>query len=356
MHLAGIATALVCAAFAASAQTPDAWTTCTKSAESAPDRAIESCSAIIQDGKETGGKLAAVYTSRAIAYFAKHDIQRVIADIREAARIDPKVPPNLAQFCGITVLKQNDDSGLAYCDEALRIDPKNVGAYSVRADRALIKRDYDTAISNLSEAIRLFQDVFPLLTTVDQKRAFAEQQTRFFNARGSAYAIKGNSDAAVDDFSEALRLTPGFASALQSRASLYETKRQYPKAARDFEELVRLDPGNAGAWNSSCWLHAVLGQLVRALNDCNESLRLAPNMPATLDSRALVHFKRNALTAAIEDYDAALKLDPKLATSLYGRGLAKRKRNDKAGGDADIAAAKALSPGVVELFASYGID
>ena len=88
-------------------------------------------------------------------------------------------------------------------------------------------------------------------------QAFSEQQARFLNARGADYAVKGDSDRAFDDFSEALRLDPGFTDVAKA-ACLYEAKRQYAEAMRDYEDLVRLDPGNASAWNSSCGC-AVLG-------------------------------------------------------------------------------------------------
>ena len=356
VHLAGAAiAATLCTAFAASAQAPDAWTACTKTAETAPDVVIEGCSAVIKDGAEDK-KLSFAHGNRAVAYFMKHDVQQAIADLREASRIDPQMQLGAMQFCAVAVLKQKDVSGLAYCDEALRANPKNAAAYGILADHALRNRDYDAVIKNLNEAVRISGDIAPTIKNTGQMQAFSEQQARFLNARGAAYAVKGDSDRAFDDFSEALRLNPGFTDALQSRASLYEAKRQYAKAMHDYEDLVRLDPGNASAWNSSCWLHAVVGQLVRALNDCNESLRLAPNTAVTLDSRGLVNLKQNAFAAAIDDYTAALKLNPKLPTSLYGRGLAKRKRNDKAGADADIAAAIAIAPGVAELFASYGIN
>jgi hypothetical protein len=75
VHLAGAAiAATLCTAFAASAQAPDAWTACTKTAETAPDVVIEGCSAVIKDGAEDK-KLSFAHGNRAVAYFMKHDVQ-----------------------------------------------------------------------------------------------------------------------------------------------------------------------------------------------------------------------------------------------------------------------------------------
>jgi len=143
--------------------------------------------------------------------------------------------------------------------------------------------------------------------------------------------------------------------AFYNRGLAYANKGQTDRAIQDFDQAIRLDPQNAGYWDARCWGRALAGQLEQAIKDCDESLRLKPNDANTLDSRGFAYLKSGAFDKAIADYDAALKINPKLASSLYGRGLAKQKKGDKAGADADVAAAKAIDAKIAQTFAGYGV-
>jgi tetratricopeptide (TPR) repeat protein len=81
------------------------------------------------------------------------------------------------------------------------------------------KRDYDRATADYSEAIRL-----------DPKYAFA------LNNRGLAYGDKRDYDGAVSDFSETIRLDPKLAIAFYGRANTYREKGDRDRAIEDFRE------------------------------------------------------------------------------------------------------------------------
>lgn len=71
-----------------------------------------------------------------------------------------------------------------------------------------------------------------------------------------------------------------------NRAYAYYKKDEYQRAIADFSEAIRLDPADAHALNGRCWMRAIVGRELReALEDCNESLRLRADDAATLDSR-----------------------------------------------------------------------
>jgi len=210
-----------------------------------------------------------------------------------------------------------------------------------------------------------------------------------------AHWHKGDADAALADFDQAIKLKPDNAEALIGRASL-RVSRKAPAAevTRDLEAAVSALPKQAemhlqigslyvsvgqpaaavseyskwidshprdnllmaGALNSRCWSRALAAkELEQALSDCNAALRMKPNTADFLDSRGLVYLRQNNYDKAIADYDAALHLEPKIAWSLYGRGLAKLHKGLTAEGQADIAAATALQPKLAERAAGYGI-
>ena len=71
----------------------------------------------------------------AIRLFMKHDVQQAIANLARPPH-RPADATGSMQFCAVAVLKQKDDSGLAYCDEALRADPKDAATYGISRPRA----------------------------------------------------------------------------------------------------------------------------------------------------------------------------------------------------------------------------
>src|SRR5215470_16256451 len=200
-----------------------------------------------------------------------------------------------------------------------------------------LKGDTDRAIADYAQAIKL-NAKFPAA----------------FNNRGVAYDYKGDYDHAIADYDQAIKLKPSAESHF-NRGNAYLGKSQYASAIDDYNQAIKLKADFAQAFDNRCWARAVVGILKQALADCNEALRLMPNNAATLDSRGFVFLKMTHYDAAVSDYDAALRINPKLAFALYGRGLARLKNEDPSG-EADIAAAKALQADIAEEYARYGMQ
>lgn len=176
-----------------------------------------------------------------------------------------------------------------------------------------------------------------------------------FQNRGTAYLDKGDTDRAIKDYDQAIRLDPNYANAFNGRGVAYQTRGDNERAIQDYDEAIRLDPVDANALNGRCWLRAALGQLQAALADCDESLRLRPNSSNALDSRGFVYIRLGHWDDALADSDAALRANPRNAWALFERGIAKQRKGDSAGGDTDIAASRTIDPTAEKEFAGFGV-
>lgn len=76
-----------------------------------------------------------------------------------------------------------------------------------------------------------------------------------FNNRGVVGAKKGQTDAAMKDFNEALRLEPTLDLAYRNRGLLWKQTGDISKALQDFDAAIRLDP-RSSALTSRAWLRA----------------------------------------------------------------------------------------------------
>ena len=147
------------------------------------------------------------------------------------------------------------------------------------------------------------------------------------------------------------------------RALGYQRARDFAKAVQDFTEALRLTPDDPQHAPQRAGLLAIRASASfytadynQAIADYTESIRLAPPEASSYNGRAYVYLKLKNYDAAIADYDVALKNDPKRAQSLYGRGLAKRAKGDVVGGAKDMAKAKKLQGDVAAGFVHDGVD
>ena len=156
------------------------------------------------------------------------------------------------------------DDGIAACDRVVN-DAKisaqdRAGALSSRCGWWWAKKDSDRALTDCNEAIRINRNLAPA----------------YLN-RGNVYLSKSDLDHAFTDFNEALRLNPKNAWAYAERGNLYKNRGDFDHALVDLNEAIRLDPGYALAHFSRGDLYKSKGDIANAMTDMNDTIRLDPN-------------------------------------------------------------------------------
>jgi tetratricopeptide (TPR) repeat protein len=95
---------------------------------------------------------------------------------------------------------------------------------------------------------------------------------------GEAHAQRGELDAAVRQYLEALRLQPRYLEAAYNLGNAYYAQRRLPQALAAFTLAVQADPGHAMAHNNRGAVLQVLGDLAGAAAAYQEALRLDPGL------------------------------------------------------------------------------
>ena len=168
---------------------------------------------------------ADIYNGRGLAYEAKEDYNRALADFNRALELAPDsalVYNNRA----ITYLALSYfGRAIADLDRAIALQPNLGKAYYNRGLVYLAQQDYDRAIADLDLAIQhsshwsAIPTSRPTESAPSLLRGFAEQREAQRYAaplpsvhynRALAYFAKGESDSAIADLQEALRLQPAF--------------------------------------------------------------------------------------------------------------------------------------------------
>jgi tetratricopeptide (TPR) repeat protein len=131
-----------------------------------------------------------------------------------------------------------------------------------------------------------------------------------FNNRGVAHRLKGDYDAALADYNEAIRLNPVSASAYNNRGIIFRIRHDYDHAIADDDHAIALNR----------------------------------DYPAAFYNRALAYTEKSDYDHAIADFDMVLKFNPNNALAMYARGVMFLKKGDTDAGNRDIATAKAIDP------------
>jgi tetratricopeptide (TPR) repeat protein len=99
----------------------------------------------------------------------------------------------------------------------------------------LDKRLYTQAIPQLQKALKLENSEAP------------EDLALIYNALGFAYAAQEQYDLAIRNYKEALKLQPGYVTALNNLGFAYERKKLTIQALETYEQALKLEPKNDNA-------------------------------------------------------------------------------------------------------------
>jgi len=209
----------------------------------------------------------------------------------------------------------NRDAAIRYCTAAInsgKLSTENLAImYYNRGIRYQDQVEYDRAIQDYTEAVRL-----------------STNYAKAFHNRGTAYSLKGEYDQAIQDYNEAIRLDSSFADAFNNRGNAYLHKGDYDRAIQDYTEALRLKPGLAEPFNNRGFAYLSKGDYDHVIQDCNEASRLKPDFVQAFRNRGEAYRLKGEYDRAVQDFSEALRLKPNHMDALHKRGLTYSDKGD----------------------------
>ncbi|GAB1542590.1 hypothetical protein NUACC21_52640 [Scytonema sp. NUACC21] len=135
--------------------------------------------------------------------------------------------------------------------------------------------------------------------------------------RGEIHLNMGDTQQAIQDFNEALRLQPDNPFAYRQRGLAKAQEENYQGALGDLNKAISLQLDNAYAYVDRGIIYSQMGNQVAFMEDFNKALRLEPDSPSIYSQRGLARYHLQDYTGAIEDYTAAIRLAPESAYIYY---------------------------------------
>jgi tetratricopeptide (TPR) repeat protein len=163
-------------------------------------------------------------------------------------------------------------------------------------------------------------------------------------ARGIEKAGKGENDAAIACFNQAISFTPDFAVAYYCRGDAKESKGDAAGAIADADHAIALDPSYAYAFNGRALAKSSLDDLTGAMSDYDRAIALDPKYAEAFYNRGRVQGKLENLDKALADFDEAITLKSDVAAYYRDRAIIKREKKDLSGALIDSATAAGTQP------------
>ena len=160
--------------------------------------------------------------------------------------------------------------------------------------------------------------------------------------RGVGFFAQSEWDAAIREFTEAIRLNPNYADAYAWRARAYNGKTNYDQALADANRAIQLDPQLAIAYYARGTAYYSKNDYDHAITDITLAIRIDPNFAYTYNNRGNAYYSKKDYDRAIADYTQTIRLNPNYALAYQNRGNAYQAKGDTARANADYAKAKEL--------------
>jgi tetratricopeptide (TPR) repeat protein len=205
--------------------------------------------------------------------------------------------------------------------------PATAGTFLDRGITFAVRGDYDMAIEDFTQALELDPNL--AAAWMLRGRAVYAGASRVIGLGGNFGSVRtvttiGQAvsaarlaayDKAIADFTQAIRLDPGSKTAYYERGRAYYSRRDFDKAIADQSQAIRLAPDYAPAYTGRGNVYADKGDYDKALADYSQAIRLAPDYVTAYNNRGAAYYGKGEYQRAGADWEQALRIDPDHATA-----------------------------------------
>jgi tetratricopeptide (TPR) repeat protein len=167
---------------------------------------------------------------------------------------------------------------------------------------------------------------------------------RAYLGLATAYAYKDDIERALASYDEALLISPNLVTGYIGRGEIYTRVNDFDRALADLSRAVALDPQSADVYQFRGEAYEGRGDTERALADYATAARLDPAYFAPHNARGLLFAKTGDFLQAIASFDAAIDRAPNLAKGYFNRGVTYLQAGVVSGALSDFNQALAVGP------------
>lgn len=256
---------------------------------------------------------AAIYISRASAFWSQLKYDQALADFDRAIRLTPQDRTLYEERIKLWENKGDYQKAVEEVSRLIRLDPGDIALYEGRATRYESLKEHEKALKDYATVLTLAKDKKTQLRARERRATIFEVQTSEGQNRNAE---------AVTEYTAILELEPGNTQWLSMRARAKLRNEDTQGAFSDYEECLKRAPGKGWPYRLRAEAYYDLGNYDQAIRDLDRALKLDPADATANYLRGLAKVGQKDFRGAIADYDIALKKYPKADTYYVARGKA----------------------------------
>lgn len=196
--------------------------------------------------------------------------------------------------------------------------------YNQGVDNQLNDR-HDLAVQNYTKALSLYPGF------IQAKRNLSAA----YYALAYAYNKQGKQDLAIQNYKKAVSIDPRNASAYYNLGVIYNDTGENIKAIECYRKVLVYDPNHSGAKNnlSVTYYNSGIdledkGKHDQAIENFKEVIRLTPNRTDVYGAMANSYLNKNQFDIAIENYKKELNLNPQSLSAQHNLDIACQRKKE----------------------------
>jgi serine/threonine protein kinase/tetratricopeptide (TPR) repeat protein len=274
--------------------------------------------------------------NRGVLRIRQERFDDAIADLGAAIKLKPgdyQAYVNLAQSHR---LAGDLDTALAQLDRAVQREPSLAHVYRLRARLRVERGESDPALDDFRNAIRLEDPLSPFLAD------------DHFEC-GRLLLRSGQHEPALASFDGALKLKSSHSLALRLQAETLFHLGRFEEVIETFNRYLKSSAPLESVYRGRGLARSELGQFPGAIDDFTKALELKPTS-AVQAYRGWMHVIVGATQLAERDFELAIELDPTNSDAFNGRGFVRAIQKDFPGAMSDAERSVELGPPSSRLF------
>ena len=252
--------------------------------------------------------------NRGLLRWQRRDLDRAVADLREAIRLDAHHYQAHAGLAQVFRQQGKPDEAVEQFTQAIALRPDLAPLYRGRAEVYQRRKDLtpdqnEVTLRDLDEAVRRESPANPVLALDHTNRAWLLER-----AGRHAEAL-----AACD---AALRAVPDYADAHRLRIGVLLMLKRYDDVIASCDAVLKARP-TPEVFELRGLAKVRRKDFSGAIDDYTQSLARRPDQPGLWNRRGWAHLITNAVQLALEDFEQAIRLDGSNGDAYSGRGAAR---------------------------------
>ncbi|MGH9641025.1 MAG: tetratricopeptide repeat protein [Terriglobales bacterium] len=259
----------------------------------------EAAEQVVAQTKKDLGKDAQSYTVLADFYLGRGQVDKALAEFASVSQEHPKDLAIRKRYIEVLLLTNHDSDAQKLIDEILKKDPNDLEGLIFRASLQLKQGSPASAIQGLQ-----------LATKTDATNAFAHYML------GQAYRANGETERALPELKEAVRLNPRLLLAQRALAELATARGDLDTLASAADAMIDNAPYSPDGYVNRALVEFNRKDPQKAETDLQKAIQIAPTNPAGYIHLALFRQSEKKGPEAEKLLEQALTVAPSSADAL----------------------------------------